>query len=139
MVIAIVGAAGMYSGYFLRAGATIARRVKPLPESWDVARSVRFCVGLMLFALLMTAVFAAAIGGPGALFRFYLGRTSTDFQQYVQTAAYFALSPVHGDPSDADPLHGVLARADAAADDLLLRRPRRGPLRRLFPAAIAPT
>ena len=99
MVIGIVGAIGMYSGYFVNAGAHVARRVKALPASWDVRRSVRFCIGLLIFAALMTAVFAVAIGGPGALFRFYLGRTSTDFQQYVQTAAYFALAPYMAIPA----------------------------------------
>jgi hypothetical protein len=99
MVIALVGAFGMYLGYFISTGRLISERVRTLPERWDTQRSIRFTIYLLLFAGLMTAVFAVAIGGPGALFRFYLGRTATDFQQYLQSAAYFALSPYMAIPA----------------------------------------
>jgi len=93
MTIALSGSIALYAGYFLTTGKAIAQRVKALPQSWDVARSMRFVVYLLIFAALMTSVFAAAIGGPGALMRFYLGRSTQDFQQYIQTAAYFVLGP----------------------------------------------
>ncbi len=93
MTVCLVGTISLYLGYFSRSGLHLAHRLKPLPASWDTAKSVRFVVGLIILTAMMTAVFAATLGGFGALYRFYLGRTETDNLAIVQTAAYFALAP----------------------------------------------
>jgi hypothetical protein len=92
--IALAGTAALYLGYFSRVGPRIAARVRPLPNTWDTERSVRFAVKVLILGALLTAGFAATIGGFGALVNLYKGRNgSAGFIAVQQGNAYFAQGP----------------------------------------------
>jgi hypothetical protein len=91
-LIALIGMCSIYAGYAVGAGRKIAARMRPLPDSWDPERSVRFAIWLLVFAGLLTLLFAATVGF-GTLLRFYLGRTQTDFQTFLAVSGYVALGP----------------------------------------------
>jgi hypothetical protein len=90
--ICLVGTLSLYAGYASGLGSAVARRLPGLRGSWNTRRSVSFSIGLLLVAALLTAAFAATIG-PGTLLRFYLGRTTTDYQAFLATTGYVALGP----------------------------------------------
>jgi hypothetical protein len=90
--ICLVGIGSLYLGYALNLGRRIATKVKPLPQAWDTDRSIRFGIGVLVVAAIGTALFAATIG-PGTLFRFYLGRTTTDEQTFLLVSGYVGLAP----------------------------------------------
>jgi hypothetical protein len=94
MLIGIVGTLAVYVGYFSRIGDRIAKRIKPLPHTWDRKRSVRFAIGTLILCALLTAGFAATIGGFGALVNLYRGRNGAQGFLTVQAGnAYFAQGP----------------------------------------------
>lgn len=90
--ICLVGILCLYAGYALNVGPLAARKIKPLPMHWDTERSIRFGVGILVVAALGTALFALSVG-PGALLRFYLGRTQTDYQTFLSISGYVGLAP----------------------------------------------
>jgi hypothetical protein len=90
--VCLVGIGSLYLGYALDLGRRIATKIKPLPRAWDTDRSIRFGVGILVVAAIGTALFAATIG-PGTLFRFYLGRTTTDEQTFLLVSGYVGLAP----------------------------------------------
>jgi oligosaccharide repeat unit polymerase len=93
LAIAVVGALAVWSGYFLPTGRNVAARLKPLPTDWDTDRALRFVLGTLVVCAMGTALFALSLGGPGALIRFFSGRSNTDFQATIVTSAYVYLSP----------------------------------------------
>jgi oligosaccharide repeat unit polymerase len=91
--ISLIGITCVYAAYATGAGRWLARRLPQLPTTWQTERSVHFALGVLAVGLLLTAAFAAAIGGPGVLFRFFLGRTVTDFEAGL-TTGYFVFGPI---------------------------------------------
>lgn len=93
LVIAIVGSLAVWAGYFVPTGRTLASRIKPLPTDWDIDRALRFVIYTLIVCLMGTALFALTLGGPGALIRFFSGRSQNDYQATIATSAYVYLSP----------------------------------------------
>jgi oligosaccharide repeat unit polymerase len=91
--ISLVGITCIYLSYASGAGGWVANHLRPLPQLWDTERSIRFAIGVLVVSALLTGAFAAAIGGPGALFRFFLGRTTTDYEAGL-TTGYFVFGPI---------------------------------------------
>jgi hypothetical protein len=90
--ISLAGISSLYLGYAIWSGRAIARRAPAVPQSWDPERSVRFGIWVLVWCGLLTGLFAASVG-PGTLFHFYLGRTTTSYQTFLSVAGYVGLGP----------------------------------------------
>ncbi len=94
MWVAIGGTASVYIGYFTRIGGRLARNIKPLPNTWDPARSVRFAIRVIIVGVFLTAGYIAAIGGVHIFLEQFKGRNGTaGFVLLQQGNAYFAQGP----------------------------------------------
>lgn len=94
MWVAIGGTAALYVGYFSRFGGQVAGRVKPLPNSWDRDRSVKFAIRVLVIGVLLTAGYIGAIGGLHVFINSFKGRSGTaGFVLQQQGNAYFAQGP----------------------------------------------
>ncbi len=91
-VIAIVGMLSIYLGYALVVGNRIAERTPAVPRQWDTTRSVRFGVWVLVVCAILTAAFAATIGFSNFI-HFYLGRSTSSGQTFLQVSGYVGLGP----------------------------------------------
>lgn len=90
MIVGLVGTAALYAGYYLRAGARVARWLRPLPRVWDTHRSIRYTYGLLAVGALLELVFLSQIGLP-AFLHIYSGRGSGNIATFHSSNAYFEL------------------------------------------------
>lgn len=92
MEIALLGTACLYLGYFWRAGVDLGRRFKPLPDQWDVRRSIRFTVWMLIIGAMLTLLFIAQVG-LSAVLDIFTGRASNQAAVYRASSAYFQQGP----------------------------------------------
>lgn len=94
LLICIAGVSSLYLGYFINSGVRMAEKIKPLPLTWDRRRSVRYVLGVLVLSAMLTLLFAATIGGFGALVSLYSGRAGEKtFTTFFLTNAYVYQGP----------------------------------------------
>jgi hypothetical protein len=99
VAIGLVGFAALAATYFLDIGERIAAKVPPVRDDWDPGRVVFACLGIMVIATLLFAMFIGTSGGFSAVKNYFSGRDATLVQNLVGTAtgprrsAYLYLAP----------------------------------------------
>jgi O-antigen/teichoic acid export membrane protein len=76
MAVCLVGTVALYVAYASGAGRWISDRAPRIPEYWDVDRSVRFGIGMLVLSFVLLGLFALTAGGPGRVFTLVLWRNA---------------------------------------------------------------
>jgi oligosaccharide repeat unit polymerase len=93
MTIVLVGTASLYVGYALPLGRRWAERARTPSSSWDVQRSVRFAVRLLILGAVLYLLNAAATGGIGQALEFFIGRGATSDAVQSKSSGWLYLGP----------------------------------------------
>ena len=93
LLVASVGVIALYSGYAMRFGRGIARRLRPLPSMLKPDATIAIAGALLLVGLVLYLLYIEQVGGLKVAGKLLRGRDPLEGLVISQTTAYFRFGP----------------------------------------------
>lgn len=93
LVVAVVGVSALYIGYATGLGRSVAQRLRPLPAALKPEATMMIAGGLVIFGLVLFALYVEQVGGVEVARRLLRGRNPQEGQVTGEVSVYFLFGP----------------------------------------------